>query len=68
MDQEYIVSGVCEVAGVPPGERVTRSQVEAWGGPHAQVNVEAIIAGGHLTPVEADAKPAKQLKAEAGKP
>lgn len=64
---KFRVIGPCEVAGVPPGEVVTRQQLLGWAD---DVNIGALV-GPHLEEVTGDdAKPdvAKAQPQKAAKP
>jgi hypothetical protein len=60
----YEVLPPAPVAGVEPGGRVTREQVEAWGGPRAHIVFDVLV-GTHLKEVadEPEPAPAKTTKA-----
>jgi hypothetical protein len=60
--RQYRVIGPCKVAGVAPGDTVTRRQVMAFGGPGSHIHFDVLV-GTHLEEV-ADGPPA----GKAGKP
>jgi hypothetical protein len=47
MPDQWVVSGPCTVAGVPPGGTVSRELLDQW-----SANIDALVIGGHLTPAE----------------